>query len=69
LNERDVSTPTIMLALPVVVSVGAPNVMPGLDPGTRFTSISGYFSMTYSGTDGWIMPAMAMLEKLPVCHC
>jgi len=29
--------------------------MPGLDPGTRCSSVSDYFSMTYSGTDGRIM--------------
>jgi hypothetical protein len=29
--------------------------MPGLDPGTRCTSVSDYLSTTYSGPDGRIM--------------
>jgi hypothetical protein len=28
---------------------------PGINPGTRYTTISDYLSMTYSGTDGRIM--------------
>jgi hypothetical protein len=32
-----------------------PGVDPGINPGTRCTTVSDYLSMAYSGTDGRIM--------------